>query len=209
MMNRFRAFRRLLPVVVLGLSATAGVLIATNAVAIASNRTDTQSPTELVAAFHRERTAEDALPAELAAEWSGVLAQAPTGSSPGVANYQESRLAHPGASGIWLVPTSKGQLCRILDDRSAGGCIDSSHLSSDGIDWGLVDSDGPGPAPTVIWGLVSSTVSGVSAMTRAGDYDASLDDGAFEIRAKSFPRRLLVAQTDGTTLVIEVPPPPR
>lgn len=208
-MNRFRPFRRLLPALLLGLSAIAGVLIAANAVAIASNRAENQSPTELVAAFQRERTATDALPADLSAEWSAVLVQTPAENSPGAPTYEESRLTQPGGSRIWLVPTSKGQLCRILDDRSAGGCIDGSRLGSDGIDWGLVDSDGPGPAPTVIWGLVSSTVSEVSAVTPTGDYDASLDEGAFEIRATTLPRALFVAKTDGTTLRIEVPAPPR
>jgi len=208
-MNRLKPFRRLLPALLLGLSATAGVLIVTNAVAIASNRAETQSPTELVAAFQRERTANDALPTELAAEWSAVLGQAPADNSAGVPDYQQSRLAQPGASRIWLVPTTTRQLCRIRDDRSAGGCIDSSHLASDGIDWGLVDSDGPGPSPTVIWGLVSSTVSKISALTPTGDDVAALDEGAFEIRATAFPKALLVAKTDGTTLRIEVPPPPR
>jgi hypothetical protein len=209
-MNRIKPFRRLLPALLLGLSATAGVLIATNAVAIASNRAETQSPTELVAAFQRERTAMDSLPMELAADWSAVLAQAPADNSAGVPDYEQSRLAQPGASRIWLVPTTTGQLCRIREDLSAaGGCIDSSHLGSDGIDWGLVDSDGPGPAPTVVWGLVSSTVSKISAITPTGDDVAALDEGAFEIRATAFPKALLVAKTDGTTLRIEVPPPPR
>lgn len=209
-MKRSRYLRRLLPISLLGLSATAGILLATNAVAIASLHTQTSSPTEFVAAFQRERSASDALPADLAAEWRAVLAQAPAEGTLGAPNYQESRLTQPGASSIWLVPTSEGQLCRIRDDRSAGGCIDSSLLRRDGVDWGIVDSDGPGPAPTVIWGLVSPAVSRVSAVTSAGDYVAAAsDEGAFEIRATAFPKELLVAKTDGTTLRIEVPQPPR
>ncbi len=207
-MKRSRFVRLAPATVLLGVSALVGLLIA-NTVAFASGGAETRSPVRFVAAYDRARTGQDALPLELMTEWSAVLAQAPAENAPGAPIYDESRAALPGTSKIWLVPTSHGQLCRILDSPAAGGCINDANLIADGIDWGLVDSDGPGPSPIVIWGLVSSAISGVSAETPAGVYRAAIEDGAFVLTTATFPAALVTTTTDGHKERIEVPPPPR
>ena len=208
MVNRRLRFRSTPALLVL--SAITGLALAGFMTAIAAGQGGAagEPPSSLLGVFDRARDSSDSVPAGLQAVWAGILEQAPDAVSPGSANFEQSRAASLGNTRIWLIPTDTGKLCRLLETPDAGGCIDSTHLQSDGIDWGLVDPDGFGTGePTSVWGVASRSVTDIVADTANGQVHAAIEGSAFVLRTDSYPRSLTVLK-DGMTVRIPVPAPP-
>ena len=208
----------------LGFSAALGAVLALSVVAFASadgaTSSDPATPadaTSVVSSFSRARTSEDVLSplASRALERLVAVAAPSDALNPGLPEPSRSRrvtaTADGGARGIvYLVPTSKKQVCYVITPSGQAGCSDGTGLVRDGVEWGLFDSDGIGVgSPTIVHGLVATNVTGLAIDADGKTTAATINDGAFYTEMAGTPESITLTLSDGTQREIGVPVPPK
>lgn len=204
----------------LGFSAAIGILLAVSIVALgntagSSAGADPPAPadvTTLLSSFSRDRAGSDALTPE-AQKALADLSATPAPSEnldPGSLRLSNSRkvLSNAGSAGaeMFLVPTSKHQVCLLVTPFGGAGCMNGVRLAADGVDWALSDADGLGKgAPTVIYGVVASGVARLESVDGGKATNLALTDGAFYAELANMPDLLRLTLSDGTSREVAIP----
>jgi hypothetical protein len=159
-----------------------------------------------MAVFQTPRVPTDELPSAAASalrEFTANRPGLPAGLLPGTALLAQSRLLlsdiGPRLSRLYVVPTTKGQVCELVMPDGGGGCI--GGFARPGHPISTAQSD------NLLVGLVPDDITAIAAIESDGTtVPVTIQRNAFAVAAApGTVQQLKVTFTDGTTMTLSVP----